>query len=159
PRPTLALAALVSAVAVFAAGDFEAPPTFKASALLPAAAVKGPHHSIDEQVTLVGLSRQYNIKSDYGAFDATGDSMLATRLKEVEALQRLADTSSAEVALKGVGGALGGAAKGAAHAVTNPAETVAGVPGGVGKMFGRVGRSAKRTAEKGQEAVKGDDKK
>ena len=39
--------------------------------------------------------------------------MLTIRLKEVDALARLADTSQAEVALKGVGGALGGAAKGA----------------------------------------------
>src|SRR6185369_15532492 len=113
-------------------------------------------HSIDEKVTLQGLHHQYRITTDYGVFEAAGDEMLAIRLKEVDALARLADTSQAEVALKGVGGALGGAAKGAAHAVSNPGATAAGVPGGVGRMFGRVGKSAKGAAEKGKEAVKDD---
>ncbi|HET6897620.1 MAG TPA: hypothetical protein VFK70_04705 [Vicinamibacteria bacterium] len=161
-RPTAVLGAaagLLAAIALYAAADFESAPTFKASELLPPAALKGPHFKVEEAVTLEGLHRRYRITSDYGAFDALGDQLLATRLKEVEALARLADTSEAEVALKAVGGALGGAAKGAAHAVANPAETVAGVPGGVSKMFGRVGRSAKRTAEKGKEAVKDDDDK
>jgi hypothetical protein len=82
-------------------------PTFKASALLPPAALKGPHFKVEEAVTLEGLHRRYRITSDYGAFDALGDQLLATRLKEVEALARLADTSEAEVALKAVGGAVG----------------------------------------------------
>jgi hypothetical protein len=153
-----ACATLLAAIALHAAGPYETPPTFKASVLLPPTALKGPHFKVEETVTLEGLHRRYKITSDYGAFDALGDQLLATRLKEVEALARLADTSEAEVALKAVGGALGGAAKGAANVVANPVETAAGVPGGVGKMFGRVGRSAKRTAEKGKEAVKDDGK-
>jgi hypothetical protein len=158
-RPTVVpgmAAGLLAAAVLHAAAGFEAAPTFKASDLVPAAALKGPHHKVEEAVPLQGLYRQYRITSDYGAFDAVGDGMLSVRLKEVDALVRLAETSEAEVALKAVGGALGGAAKGAAHAVANPGETVAGVPGGVGRMFGRVGRSAKRTAEKGQEAIKDD---
>jgi len=151
-----AAAGLLAAIALHAAADYEAAPTFKASEILPPAALKGPHHSIDEKVTLQGLHHQYRITSDYGVFEAAGDEMLAIRLKEVDALARLADTSQAEVALKGVGGALGGAAKGAAHAVSNPGATAAGVPGGVGRMFGRVGKSAKGAAEKGKEAVKDD---
>ena len=155
-RALPATAGLLSVIAVHAAGGFDAPPSFKASQLLPAETIKGAHHTVNEQVTLRGLHRQYRITTEFGVFDATGDAMLATRLKEVEALQRLSETSKAEVALKSVGGALGGAAKGAANAVANPKATIAGVPGGVGKMFGRVGRSAKRTAEKGQEAIEKD---
>ena len=104
-----AAAGLLAAIALHAAGDFEAAPTFKASEILPPAALKGPHHSIDEKVTLQGLHHQYRITSDYGVFDAAGDEMLTIRLKEVDALARLAETSQAEVALTGVGGALGGA--------------------------------------------------
>jgi hypothetical protein len=155
-RPLAVPALLMAAapLALLAAAGFEAPPTFQAAELLPAAQVKGPHHTIEAGVPLRGLHRQYTIKSDYGAFGADGDLLLAMRLKEVDALARLAETSEAEVALKAVGGTLGTAAKGAAHAVANPVETVSGIPEGVGKMFGRVGRKAKRTAEKGAEEVK-----
>ena len=155
--PAAALA--LGAAALLAAAGFEAPPTFEASKLLAAEQVKGPHHSIAAQVPLRGIYRQYAITSDYGSFGADGDLLLATRLKEVDALARLAETSEAEVALKAVGTTLGGAAKGAAHAIANPKDTVAGIPEGVGKMFGRVGRKAKRTAEKGAEEVKGSDSK
>jgi hypothetical protein len=160
PRRTVVAAwAVLAAAAVRAAAGFEPVPTFEAAKVLPAAQVKGPHHTIEARVPMLGLYRQYKIASDYGAFGADGDLLLLIRLKEVDALARLAETSEAEVALKAVGGALGGAAKGAAHAVTNPVETVSGIPEGVGKMFGRVGRKAKRTAEKGKEEVKGDDTK
>jgi len=74
--------------------------------------------------------------------------LLVVRLKEVDALARLAGTSEAVVALKGVGGAIGGAVAGTAHAVTHPLQTVAGIPGGIGRMFGRIGHSAKSTAQK-----------
>lgn len=158
-RAVLTGLAVLAAAAVRAAAGFEPVPTFEAAKLLTAAEVKGPHHMIEAPVPLQGLYRQYKITSDYGAFGADGDFLLRIRLKEVDALARLAETSEAEVALKAVGGALGGAAKGAAHAVANPVETVQGIPGGVGKMFGRVGRKAKRTAEKGKEEVKGDDSK
>jgi hypothetical protein len=160
PRRAVAAAcAVLAAAAVHAAAGFEAAPTFEAAKILPAAQVKGPHHAVEARVPLQGLYRQYKITSDYGAFGADGDLLLLIRLKEVDALARLAETSEAEVALKAVGGALGGAAKGAAHAVANPKETVEGIPGGVGKMFGRVGRKAKRTAEKGKEEIAGDDSK
>jgi hypothetical protein len=157
-RIVLAVLAVLAAAALRAAAGFEAVPTFEAAKVLPAAQVKGPHHTIEARVPLVGLYRQYKITSDYGAFGADGDLLLLIRLKEVDALARLAETSEAEVALKAVGGAMGGAVKGAANAVANPVETVAGIPEGVGKMFGRVGRKAKRTAEKGKEEVKGDSK-
>lgn len=157
PEGSLAATGVLAAAVVYAAAGFEAAPTFKASQLLAPGLLKGKHHSVDEPVSLAGLYRKYRIKSDYGEFEATGDAQLVTRLKEVDALGRLAETSQAEVALKAVGATLGGAAKGAAHAVSKPGETVAGIPGGVGKMFGRVGRSAKRTAEKGEESVKNDE--
>jgi hypothetical protein len=157
-RSFQAALAVLAAAAVHAATGFETAPTFEVAKLLPAAQVKGPHHAIDARVPLLGLHRQYKITSDYGAFGADGDLLLLIRLKEVDALARLAETSEAEVALKAVGGAMGGAVKGAANAVANPVETVAGIPEGVGKMFGRVGRKAKRTAEKGKEEVKGDSK-
>ena len=54
-------------LALLAAAGFEAPPTFQAAQLLPAAQVKGPHHTIEAGVPLRGLHRQYTIKSDYGA--------------------------------------------------------------------------------------------
>jgi hypothetical protein len=148
----------LAAAGVAAAAGYEAPPSFKASQLLPASVVKGAHHAIEEGVAVQGLQRQYRVTSDYGAFVADRDSQIPVLLKEVDALQRLSETSQSEVALKAVGGTISGAAKGAAHAASKPKETIAGVPGGVGRMFGRAGKSAKRAADNVKDEVKQDDK-
>jgi len=95
-RIVLAVLAVLAAAALRAAAGFEAVPTFEAAKVLPAAQVKGPHHTIEARVPLVGLYRQYKITSDYGAFGADGDLLLLIRLKEVDALARLAETSEAE---------------------------------------------------------------
>jgi len=153
-----ALAAACVGGNALAAEDYETPPAAKASQLLPKTVLKGPHHTIDEAVPLQGLFYRYRIQSTFGTFEAVGSPLLAVRLKEIDALERLSGTSEFSVAMKSVGDSLATAAKGAAHAVANPEETVKGIPGGVGRAFGRIGRKAKRTAEKGQETVDKDEK-
>ena len=50
----------------------------KASELAPAALLKGPFHSVDENVTIVGAQANFIIRSQYGTWEARGHEMLAS---------------------------------------------------------------------------------
>jgi hypothetical protein len=138
---------------------YEAPGTAKASALLEAKLLQGPHHKVAEEVDGSGYFYGFKIVSDYGEFEAIGRSLLLGRLREVEALTQLSEVSKSEVFLKAAGGSVLNVGKGAANAVTNPGETAKGVGAGVKRMGMNLGRKAKRGADSAADAVAGDEEK
>ena len=71
----------------------EPPPTFSAAQLLTPAQIKGPHHTVASAVQTEGYFHEFAIQSEFGAFDAAGRSMLAVRLREIEALAQLEEVS------------------------------------------------------------------
>jgi hypothetical protein len=139
------LATLTAAMAA-QAGD-EPAPAFKASALLPAATLKGTHYRIEDQVATDGYYHQFGIASDYGKFVALGRSLLAVRLSEVQALAALEEVSKTEVFLAAAGGAVVNVGKSAANVVTDPVGTAKGVGAGVKRLGVNIGRVTKRTAD------------
>src|SRR5262249_47234603 len=70
------------------------------------------------------------------------------RVHEVGAIAQLKSVNTLAVAAKGVAGGAMDVGKGAVSVVTHPVETVTGVGDGIGRLFGRIGRGAKRTGEK-----------
>lgn len=151
-RSALGLLALAGATL---GADYEPAPTFQASKILPANLVKGPHHTIAEQVKADGFYQEFSIASDYGDIEAEGRTVLYTRLAEVDALFRLSEVSKTEVFAKAAGGAVLNVGKGVASVVKDPEGTVKGIGGGVKRFGVNLGRKAKR----GTESVTEDDKK
>jgi hypothetical protein len=150
---------LAIATAALAQGDYEAPPGFKASEVLPPALVKGPHFEVAPAVRTEGFFHEFTLKSDYGDFDVEGISMLVVRLREVDALGKLADVSKSEVFLKAAGTSVVNVGKGVASAVSDPGATAKGVGGGLKRFGQNLGRQAKRAGEDVSDAAKKDDKK
>lgn len=124
-------------------GD-DPPPVFKASALLPASMMAGPHFKVAEAVQTEGYLHEFTVTSDFGPFTALGRSGLVTLIDEIRAIAALQDVSKSEVLLKAAGGAVVSVGKGAASAVTNPVETAKGVGGGIKRFGVNLGRSSKR---------------
>lgn len=121
--------------------------TFKASEILPAKMLKGPHHAVAEEVRADGYFQQFQVKSEYGDIAADGRTVLRTRVLEVDALARLSEVSKGEVFAKAAGGAVLGVGKGVASAVTDPKATVQGIGGGIKRMGVNLGRKGKRAAD------------
>jgi hypothetical protein len=146
-RIGLCLSALL---VVCAAGDqpYETPPVLKASDFLDAAILKGPHHQIDEKVVSDGVFNTYTVTSDYGTFKVEGTSLAALRVHEIGAIAQLKEVDKIAVAAGAVAASVVDVGKGVIHVVTNPVGTVSGIGNGVVRLFGRIGRGAKRTAEK-----------
>ncbi len=150
---------VASAGIALAQGGYEAAATFKASEILPAVLVKGPHYQVKESVPTTGYFHDFEITSDYGDIGAEGRSLLRMRVHEIQALTALDETSKTEVFAKAAGNSVLKVGKGVASVVADPEATAKGIGSGVKRFGTNLGRKAKRGAEDAGEAVAGDDKK
>jgi hypothetical protein len=157
-RTFVTVLGLASATLAVAAA-YEPPRTFKASELLTAAEVKGPHHTVAPEVKNDGYFFEFTIQSDYGAMEAEGESLLLTRLNEVRALAELDKVSKSEVFVKAAGQSLANVGKGVAATVQDPGATAKGVGKGLKRFGTNLGRAAKRTGEDVADSTKKDDEK
>ncbi len=127
-------------------GGLEEPPVLKASDILQPAWLKGPHHSVREEVTTYSGSNWFVIDSDVGIFEAAGNVSLQNRITEIYAIIRLREISRG----KEYGEALKRAAKSpfvmAKQLITNPVDTISAVPKGVFKLVNRTGRAIQNAA-------------
>lgn len=144
------LLSLCSTAAAQSAAGYDAP-ALKAGEILQLPYLASPNHKVrDEVVPYMGANR-YIIDSQYGTFVAQGNQMLEDRVREIHALARLREMSNTSQYAEGFKEAAKVPFEVAGDLVTSPVDTVVGVPKGVGKFIGRVGRGAK-------EAVKGRDR-
>jgi hypothetical protein len=145
---TRVVATLVAPLALLAsAADFEPPPTFEASKILPPALVRGKHHTVSESVSAEGYYQVFHIESTYGDMEAEGRTVLRVRLGEVDALARLDEVSRTKVFLKAAGGAALNIGKGFVAAVKDPEATAKGIGGGIKRFGVNLGRQGKRAVQ------------
>jgi hypothetical protein len=158
PEGTLRVLAATIATASLAVaqGNYEGPRTFKSSEVLPASLLKGPHYTVGAEAPTDGYFHDFKIQSDYGAMDAEGKTLLVVRLREVQALDKLAEVSKSEVFLKAAGTSVVNVGKGVANVVDDPEGTAKGVGGGLKKFGTNLGRKAKRAGDDAADAVKDD---
>jgi hypothetical protein len=163
PRLVLATCGLaVACLSGLAARVSDEPaPRYKASALLPASVLKGPHYTVNEAVETEGYYHVFTLATDYGPFTAVGRTVLTRRVDEIRAIAALHDVSKSEVFLKSAGGAVVDLGKGVAGVVTKPTETAKGIAGGIKRFGVNLGRASKRAvtkeggAETGESAPEG----
>ncbi len=107
---------------------YEAPPTLRASDMLPPEVVASRHHRVREEVATDGFFRIYVIDSDFGRFEAAGDIQLRQRVQQIRALAVLDELQD----VKAYGAAQIAAAKVPVvarwHLVEEPVDTLEGVP-------------------------------
>lgn len=121
--------------------EFESPPTFEASAVLPKSLLSGKDWRVDNIVTNDGYLNTYVLHSRFGDFTVVSTALLHTRIAEVKAMAAMEQVSSSSqfggsLADKGVQ-----TVQGAANLVVHPIDSVSGALSGVGKMFARAQES------------------
>ena len=151
----IVVAALAGMVAVGAAQSIDEPaPVFKASAVLSATTLTGPHHKVAERVQTDGYLFEFTLTSDFGPFTALGRSELDRRIDEIRAIAALDDVSKTEVFLEAAGGAIVNIGKSAASVVTDPEGTAKGVGAGIKRFGVNLGRTSKRMVTPTEGGVK-----
>jgi len=152
---TLVAASALAVAATALAQTYEAPPSLKASELAPAALLKGPFHSVDENVTIAGAQPNFTIRSPYGMWEARGQEMLAIRVSELPAFEQLAKVSKSDEFMKSAGTTIAAPVKAVGQFVESPLETAGNVLSGIGLIASRVGRVAEKSATRVGDTVVG----
>ena len=129
-----------------ASQDFEELPELKASEILKAEILKGPHHTVRESVPTFSGMNQFVIDSDYGVFDADGNEMLLRRVKEVYRIAELKDVSKTDQFKQSLATAAKGPYRAVKNVIQDPAGSVSNAGKGISKFMGRVGQTAKHVA-------------
>ncbi|MGI9271307.1 MAG: hypothetical protein ACR2QT_05990 [Woeseiaceae bacterium] len=137
---------------------FENAVDLNAADILPAELLKGAHYELDGRVRNDGYLNYYTIQSDHGEFEAVGNAMLRTRIREIGALAELDEFSKTEVFAKAAVDAGVKQLKTVQDFATKPVETVKGIPKGIGSMFRRYSRQASEAVDASKEFIAGDDK-
>lgn len=133
---------------------FEAPPfNLRASKTTPQHLLRGPYHSIREEVYNDGYFNSYTISSKFGSFSVEGNTLLETRIAELIALAELDKLSSSSVFLdasykagKGILLAPVNVVKKTAETLSDPQkirDTLSAVPEGAERLFSWVYRQGK----------------
>jgi hypothetical protein len=153
----LTVAAGSLAAVLIAAAAYENPPVQKAARILPANLLSGEGFKVQSDVPTVGFMEQFTIDSDFGPYTVHGHDLVAVRVQEIAALRKLDEISQTEAFANAMGAAAKKTGKAVANAVTNPGDTVEGIPKGVGRFVGGVGKSAKKAGEGAVDKVSDDE--
>ncbi len=130
------------------AGDFEQPPVLAASAVLRPEFLKGAHFTVRPEAPTYSGRNQYMIDSDFGVFEADGNTMLVQRLAEIDAIAKLREVSRSDEYKSALKKAAQSPVNMAKSLVNQPVKTVSGVPKGLWKYMNRAGQSLKEKTEK-----------
>ena len=135
---------------------YEAPPTVKASFLLPPDMLSGPLFKVDDQVPTDGLMGHFTLRSELGTFVVPGRELLRVRIAELPAIQQLDSMSKSRVFVEALGKAAAKPVESAQEIITHPVQTVQNLPAGISRFFDRVELGAKKITQAATEPGKSD---
>jgi hypothetical protein len=144
---TTALLLLLFPFTLLAQDAFETPPTLSAAAILKPEFASGPGFRVRDAVPTYAGRNDYMIDSDYGVFEADGNTMLMHRVREIGAIAQLKEVSRTDTYKNALVSAAKSPLLAAKGLVQNPVSTVSGVPKGVWKFMNRVGQSVKEVGQ------------
>ena len=149
----LTLVAVLLAMATSGgAVEYESPANRRASDILPAQIIAGPHYRIRDLVVADGYTHRWTVESGFGAFEVEGDGALRKLLKEIQAIAELQKVKTGEAFTKGILGAVKAPFGLAKSLITNPVDTVTGVPRGMYQVMENVGTAATTTRDPSEDA-------
>ncbi|MES2925065.1 MAG: hypothetical protein V4819_26155 [Verrucomicrobiota bacterium] len=154
----LALAALIApALSQAPQPAFETGVMLQASSLLPAEVLHGVSYRVRDHVPTDGYMAHFTIDSDFGTFTAVGVPQALQRIREVEAIRTLVETSKSDLFAEGLKRSIEQPIDAVKHIVKNPVESVKQAPKTVGHFFGNIGSAIGRGVEKAKERSSSDE--
>ena len=102
----------------------------------------------DPVPTASGMN-QFTIDSDFGVFEADGNEMLLQRLKEIDAIARLATSHGPDAFKKSLMDAAKSPLNSAKSIARDPAQAISNVPKGLMKFLGRAKESVENVGKGG----------
>ena len=129
---------------------FEELPILNASEILRPEFLSSPNHKVREPVPTYFGANQFTIDSDFGVFEANGNEMLVTRIKEINAIAGLKEVSRTDELKNALTKAAKSPIASAKNIVTDPVNTISNAPKGLMKFMRRAGESIKDVGNKSE---------
>ncbi len=135
-----------AAIAVFstpldARADYEQPGILSASKLLPADMLKGPHHTVIEQVHNNGLFNKYTVDSPFGEFQAPSNATLKFLINELNAVAEMKKVETDDTAIESLKQSGKNSVQGIKNLFSDPENTLKGAASGVQSIFHRASQT------------------
>jgi hypothetical protein len=118
------------------AGQYESPPTFSASQVLPPDLLRSPEYRIGDRVGLENFQYAFKVDTKYGPFLIKGSDLLRVRAREIVATAKLEQISGGDTMVSSAGRTAMKPVETAKDLVTSPGQTISDTFKGVGHMFG-----------------------
>ena len=129
---------------------FEELPVLNANEILRPEFLSGPHYKVRDAVPTYLGANQFAIDSDFAVFEANGNEILVTRIKEVNAIERLKEVSRTDEFKNALTKAAKSPIASAKNIVTDPVNTISNAPKGLMKFMRRAGESIKDIGNKSE---------
>jgi hypothetical protein len=136
---------------------FERPPVLDAPQLVAMWAIKGPRYQIENKVPTDGFQALFTVVSDFGTFKVLGQDLLAARLAEIAALDKLESATKTEAFARAARAAAPRPAQATSAVLQHPPEMTLGLwrlfdpgPSGGRRVAGTPTASDGTAAEVGQ---------
>jgi hypothetical protein len=151
-RSSLMCVAVLAFASGAGAADYETQANRPAKDVLQPAVAAGPDYKVSDPVVADGYMYRFTVTSTYGPFEVTGIGALRKLEREIWAIGQLKNVTRSEAFLKSLKDQAGKPVAFAKDVVTKPVETLAGIPKGVGRLFGNVVNSVTTTRNPSQES-------
>ena len=149
----LRYASVIFALSAFSltAQQPEQPPVLKASETLRPEILKGANHSVQEPIPTTGFLNQYTLNSDFGVYNIKGNSLLAKRVHEINAMAVLNKIEKSDEFKKALANTAKMPLKMVENLIDDPKGTAKQVGDGAKRFIGRAGEAFQRKGKKTKE--------
>jgi hypothetical protein len=124
----------------------EETPVLRATDLVPAEWLQGPHHRLQDRVPVNGGFGVFVLETDFGELMVESIELLEVRIAELPAIAVLAGESSFETFLDASAESGRRAAEALAKVLGDPVGTVRGLPSGIARLVRRTLRTVRQVA-------------
>lgn len=124
----------------------EETPVLRATDLVPAEWLQGPHHRLQDRVPVNGGFGVFVLETDFGELVVESVELLEVRIAELPAIAVLAGESSFETFLDASAESGRRAAEALAKVLGDPVGTVRGLPSGIARLVRRTLRTVRQVA-------------
>jgi hypothetical protein len=149
----LALHALIPAHAP----AYEREPVLEAATLVSPSLLNGPGYSVAPQARVVGYQARFLLRTRYGEIEAESVEMLAVRIAEMPALDAVHSARASEVFARSAALAAQSRGSALAQVARHPLRSIAGLPQGVARYFGKrlrkLGERAQKLADRAERGL------
>jgi len=96
---TLAMELVIFSMAHHAQAEFENPPVLSAKDILEPERLKGPNHTVADEVENNGLFNHYSVTSPFGDFEALSNTALGFLINELNAIAEMKKVKTDDTAI------------------------------------------------------------